>query len=427
MVYSGFLVHGSSFFASSSFKVHTFLPPMPDFAYIARDSAGLKVSGVIAAGNQREALGLLTKQALFPISVADKAPAPKIASIRRIKPDLLATTYSQLADLLRSGVPLLRSINILREQSSSDRLTFVLGEIHDAVEQGSTLAEAMGQFPRVFGEMTISMVRAGGEGAFLEDALERVAEFTERQQDMKGRTLGAMLYPIILATVGFSVVTVIIVFFVPMFKDLFQKLQERGELPWATTALLATSDFVKAWGWLVAIAAIAGVYALKKHLDTPTGRQQKDRLFLSTPKLGAIVQSLAVSRFCRVLGTLLRNGVPILKALEISGKATGNSVLSRAVDEAAANITEGQSLAKPLAASGHFPRNVVEMIAVAEESNTLENVLVDISDRLDKKTWRQLDMAVRLLEPLMLVLIAGMVALVAVALILPMLKMSSTL
>jgi type II secretory pathway component PulF len=402
---------------------------MPDFAYIARDNTGRKVSGTLSAPNRREVVATLGKQSLFPVEVKD-APAGTAVRVRRgrkVKPQVMAIVYNQLADLLRSGVPLLRSLEVMKNQCSNAALKEVLDDVYAAVEDGANIADAMQAHQRAFSEMAISMVRAGAEGGFLEDALARVAQFTEQQQDLKNRTAGALAYPAFLAVVGVSVVTVLIVFFVPKFEDLFKRLEERGELPAVTTGLLAISHAAATWGWLVAIAVVAGVVFARNKLATESGRIWSDRLKLKIPMGGPIFQSLAVARFCRVLGTLLHNGVPILRSLEISSSATGNRVLSAAITEAAENISAGQSLAKPLGASGYFPPEVVEMIAVAEESNTLETVLTSISDSLERRTFRRLDLMVRLLEPVMLLLLAGVVLVVVIALLLPVLKMSTTL
>ncbi len=346
---------------------------------------------------------------------------------RRVSAQMLATLYAQLAALLRSGVPLLRSLKVLKDQTSHAGLYEVMESIYSQVEEGSTLAEAMARHPRVFSEMAISMVRAGGEGGFLEDALTRVADFTEKQEDMKGRTMGALAYPAFLAVVGTLVVTVLIVFFVPKFEEMFARLRDKGELPGITEWLLALSHFLGSYGWIVLVGLFIGGWLIRQRLQTEEGKLVRDRLQLKLPGLGKIFQNLAVSRFCRVLGTLLHNGVPILRSLEISSFSAGNRVLAQAINNASENISAGESLAAPLAASGHFPRTVVEMIAVAEESNSLDSVLTDIADGLDKRNWRQLDLFVRLLEPVMLLLMAVMVLLVVVALLLPVLKMSSTI
>jgi general secretion pathway protein F/type IV pilus assembly protein PilC len=289
------------------------------------------------------------------------------------------------------------------------------------------LADAMNQFPRIFNDMAVSMVRAGGEGGFLEEALTRVAQFTEAQEDMKKRTLGAVAYPAFLCVVGFSVVAVLIVFFVPKFGDLFARLRERNELPPVTDWLLWLSDTMRTHGWWILLALLVGGWFARRWLLSPNGGLWRDRLQLKLPLVGPIFQSLAVARFCRILGTLLRNGVPILRSLEISRNATGNRVLGEAIGAATENISAGQSLAEPLGASGRFPPAVVEMIAVAEQANNLENVLLSVADSLEKNTWRKLDLAVRLIEPILLLILAAAVLVVVIALLLPMIRMSQTI
>ena len=355
------------------------------------------------------------------------APLTAPSKVRRVPAQLRATMYAQLADLLRSGVPLLRSIAVLMRQTTHSGLKEVLGEVHRHVEDGATLAEAMGRYPRVFGEMSISMIRAGGEGGFLEEALKRVADFTEAQDDLRKRTTGALAYPVFLAVVGTLVVVVLLVFFVPKFEDLFHDLRQRGELPLVTDLLLSTSNMIATYGLHIIAVLLVGGFFLTRWLKTDQGRLAIDRFRIKLPIVGKVFLSLAVARFCRVLGTLLHNGVPIVRSLEISADATGNRVLGLAVIEASENISAGESLAGPLAASGHFPPMVTEMVAVAEESNTLENVLLDIADSLERRTWRQLDIAVRLIEPIMLLMLASVVLVLVIALLLPVLKMSSTI
>jgi general secretion pathway protein F/type IV pilus assembly protein PilC len=399
---------------------------MPEFAYTARNMSGERVSGRVSATTEREAVATLSAKELFPIDVAaEKEAKPRFGG--RVSGQLMSTTYSQMASLLRSGVPLLRTLRVLRDQASNKTLAKVLGEVHDRVEDGATVADAMIQHPRVFNEMGVSMIRAGGEGGFLEEALDRVASFTEQYEDLKARTVGAMAYPIFLAIAGGSVVMALMIFFVPKFALMFDRLRARGELPAMTEWLLFISNTMRSGGIFVLIGAVIFGFFLYSQLQTEHGKRTRDLLKLKTPGMGNIFKAFAVARFCRVLGTLLRNGVPILKSLEISREATGNRILSEAIEQASDNITSGESLAAPLAASGHFPSTVVEMISVAEESNTLDAVLVDIADGLEKRTGRRLDLMVRLLEPLMLLILAGFVLFVVMALLLPVIKMSSTI
>lgn len=400
---------------------------MPDFAYTARDLTGRQVTGTLSAGSKHEALAALGQQALFPVKVEAAKAAGLNWRAKRVKPQLMATTYGQLADLLRSGVPLLKSLDVLRRQASNAALIEVLERLHSGIEEGGTLAECMAAHPKVFSQMAVSMLRAGGEGGFLEEALERVAEFTEKQEDMKSRVIGAVAYPAFLAVVGTSVVLVLLIFFVPKFDGLFARLRARGELPVLTDWLLTTSATLQHW-WLAILAVLTVLGAFVRfRLGTDAGRLWRDRATLRLPLAGKVFLELAVARFCRVLGTLLRNGVPILRSLEIASDGTGNRVLGAAIQEAAENISAGQSLAQPLAACGHFPQSVVEMIAVAEESNTLDRVLINVADGLERRTWRQLELLVRLLEPVMLLALALVVLMLAVALLLPVIKMSTAI
>lgn len=399
---------------------------MPDFRYIARDQTGQRVDGTIAAASRGEAAAALAGRNIFPMQVDDASPVTEHGRVRRVPAPLLAVTYSQLADLLRGGVPLLRSLEVIQKQTSHAGLKSVIGEIHRRVEDGGTLADAMARFQDVLGEMAVSMVRAGGEGGFLEEALARVAEFTETQDDLKKRTMGAVAYPAFLAVAGTIIVTILVIFFVPKFSELFARLRERGELPVLTELLLATSNMLRQWGVLIVAAAVAVGWWVRRWLRTDAGRWWRDRVRLRLPLAGPVFLGLAVSRFCRVLGTLLHNGVPILRSLEISRDATGNRVLAAAIGEATENISAGQPLAGPLAASGQFPPVVVEMIAVAEQANNLETVLLSVADSMERRTWRRLDLTVRLIEPILLLLLAGVILVLVIALLLPVLKMSTT-
>ncbi|MCP4816457.1 MAG: type II secretion system F family protein [Planctomycetaceae bacterium] len=400
---------------------------MPDFEYTARDLQGQKKVGTISAATEREAINLLSGKSLFPISVSTDEAKRTVYRSKGVKGQVMAATYAQLASLLRSGVPMLRSLAVIREQASNPTLTQILDDIYTAVEDGQPMADAMQRYPRVFSEMAVNMTRAGAEGGFLEDALERVAHFTEQQEDLKSRTIGALAYPVFLGGIGSLIVAALIVFFVPKFGELFETLRERGELPVLTDWLLWLSDTLNRWWWLLLIGIVGSYLVLMERLRSDEGRRTADYWKMKLPLVGNIFQSLAVARFCRVLGTLLNNGVPILKSLGISREAAGNRMLSEAIEEASENISSGASLAKPLASSGYFPKTVVEMIAVAEESNTLDKVLVEIADGLEKRTSRRLDLVVRLLEPLMLLVLAGAVLFVVIALLLPVIKMSSTI
>ena len=395
---------------------------MPDFAYTARSLSGQLVEGTLSAGSEREVLANLTAKELFPVKVAAASKRAIANGSPRVSSRLIAPIYMQLASLLRSGVPMLRSLQVIREQASNAALRFVLEDVESRVEEGATLAEAMARHPRAFSDLATSIVRAGGEGGFLEEALEQVAAFTDQQDDLRSKVVGALVYPVVLVLIGMLVVNGLIIFAVPMVEDMFES---RGDLPVITQALLTTSEVLRTYGLLVLAAIVAAYFGLRNWSASEGGQLRIDAIRLKAPLLGAIYRNLAVGRFCRVLGTLLKGGVPIVRSLDIAAGSTGSPVLSSVVEDATENIQAGEPLADPLRTSGQFPNDVVEMIAVAEQSNNLEVVLNQVADSLEKTTWRRIDLFVRLIEPLILVVLAAVVLLVAVALLLPIIQRST--
>jgi general secretion pathway protein F len=400
---------------------------MPDFTYEALAGTGQKTEGTLTAGNEHEVVSILDARGLFPVKIqAAKGQRLTVGSRKKVKARHMATFYGQLADLLAAGVPLLRSLEILERQASQPTLSVILREVRAEVADGTSLADAMTKHPGAFSELGVSMIRAGQEGGFLEDVLRRIADFTEHQEDLKAKVVGALAYPAFLAIAGTSVLFILVIFFVPKFEPIFQRLEEQGELPWLTTALIATSHTVLSY-WPFLIGGVVGAYLLyRRWARSASGRLAMDRFRLRIPVAGTIFLNLALSRFARIQGTLLQNGIPLLQGLKIAKDSTGNRVLADAIDQAADNVTAGNSLATPLQACNYFPRDVVEMVAVGEESNSLEKVLLDIANALEKRTGRQLELFVRLLEPLMLLVMAGFTLIVVAGLLLPVFKMSST-
>ena len=399
---------------------------MPDFAFTALATTGVRSTGTITAGSEREAAAQLDAKGLFPITIAPAAAGGgKLALFGGVSGRQLATLYGQLADLLQAGVPLLRSLELLERSSTNKRLQSVLRDVRMNVAEGTGLAQAMGKHPRVFNDLVVSMVRAGQEGGFLEDVLERTAQFVEHQEEMKSKVIGSLAYPVFLMGAGFSVLAVLILFFVPKFEPIFDKLKAKGEMPGLTSFVLGLSNFLLGYWWLALGAAVAAAVGYVFWSRTEKGRRIMDGVKLRLPLFGGIYRSLALSRFCRILGTMLHNGIPMLKALGISKDSTGNKILSEAVEKSAESITGGQKLADPLRRNKNFPTDVVEMIAIAEESNTLEKVLVKVADSLERRTARNLDLLVKLLEPLMLLIMAVTVLLVVMGLLLPVFKMGS--
>jgi general secretion pathway protein F/type IV pilus assembly protein PilC len=402
---------------------------MPEFHYQAKNPRGMLVEGAISAAGRREALAALTAKSLFPLRVTDARPAG--ASLQRwrlarsISAEVLADNLSQLADLLNNGVPLLRALDVLASQTRHEALAEVLADVRSQIADGSTLDEALARHPRVFSDLVVNMVHAGGAGAFLEEALQRTADFLVMQEELKRKVKGAMAYPVFLAVTGLVVTIALVVFFVPKFAELFAKLEAQGGLPWATSALLWLSDFTSRYGLLLAAGLAALAYGATRLAATPRGRYALDAARLRLPLFGPIAQGYASARFCRVLGTLLRNGVPLLKSLEISSRATANLVFAETIRSSAENVSSGDRLADPLAESGLFSPQVMAMIRVAEEANNLDHVLLHIADRIERRNGQQLETLVRLLEPAMLLAMGVVMLFVIVALLLPVFDMSS--
>jgi len=397
---------------------------VPTFSYKAVGTDGQPVSGALTAENRQVALRLLEEKALFPVKVSEGQMAGKSITgrRRRVKLRFLTTFYSQLADLLRAGVPMLRALDVLARQDSNALLTEVIRDVREEVSGGASLADAMEKHPNAFSPLHTSMIRAGERGGFLEDVLSRIAGFAERQDELRNKVIGSLIYPIVLMTAGCGVVVFLLVFVVP---KLGQQLRvENYNI--LTHVVMGAAGLLQDWYTHILAAIVAVIVAIRWVVGTPWGRQAKAHVQLKAPVVGQIFTMVVVCRFCRILGTMLQNGVPILQSLKISKDSAGNPILADEIEKAAESVRKGESLSQPLEQCGLFPADTIDMVAVAEESNNLENVLIQIADANEARTARQIDLAVRLLEPLLLVAMAGVVLSIALALLLPILTMSSS-
>ena len=390
---------------------------MSQFTYSAIDGSGHRVLGQLNAATRGEALQTLAQQVLTPLTLSENAATPLRS--QRVKPAAIAAACSLLADQLDTGVPLLKALRVMEQQTSSPGLKTALARIAERVADGTSLANAMSEHNSLFGDLEVSMVRAGEEGGFLDESLRRLAAVRERQEEIRGRLLSALAYPALLTEVGSLVVVGMLTFFVPKFEPLFESLRQSNRMPLPTTILLALSSGLKSFGLPVLLVTLGAVYAVRSFIPEAKLKEFRDRTSLRLHGVGPVVRSLAIARFCRVLGTLLQNGVPMLKSLEIARSATGNQVLSETIASAAENIAAGKSLAGPLAASGQFPPDVIEMMSVAEQANKLEPVLLKLADKLEDRSRARLEVLMKLLEPLMMVVMAIVVGFLVIALLMP--------
>ncbi len=399
---------------------------MPTFTYKARNRTGEQVNGTLMAETAAAAARLLDERALLPVQV-DEVPSQQrsvfTGRARRISPSKIGILYEQLADLLRAGVPMLRALDVLGKQASSPALVRVLREVRDDVAGGDALADAMERHPQAFSSLHASMVRAGEKGGFVEDVLGRLSDFVARQDALRNKFIGAMIYPAVLFFGAIGAVTFIMAFVVPKIR---QVLMDQGELPWPTLVVFGVSDAMQNYYGLIIGVALVLIVAVVGFFQSAAGKLALARLQLRAFVVGPVFTMISVCRFCRIFGTLLGNGIPILQALKIAKDSTGNVILAETIDAAAENVRAGESLAAPLGASKLFPPAIIDMIAVAEESNTLEKVLVEIANTQEERTARQIDLTVRLLEPLMLMFMGGMIAFIAIALLVPILRMATS-
>ncbi len=396
---------------------------MAQFQYIARTTAGEKVTGMLEAATEAAAVRALDEKSLYPVRVVQQAEKKSEMAGMGIRTRELSSIYEQLSDLLKAGVPLLRSLETLSRTNSNKRVVAVVKQIHDDVATGKALEEAMGNQPAVFSVLQCAMIRAGERGGFLEAVLADMAVYLERQDALRSKVRGAMIYPALLVMVGLGVVMVCLVWMVPKFKPIFANFS----LPLPSRMLFAASDLVMVYWPMTLMGVALGSIALSLFMKTPTGGNLFHWVQLRIPLVGHAIRMVSITRFCRVLGTMLAAGVPLLQALAIARDAAGLPSLARSIETAIDSVRGGHGLSSPLRESGLFPPQLLEMIAVAEESNQLEKVLLKISDTVEKRTNEQVDAAVRLLEPVILVLLAGVVLFVAMALLYPIFTMSQTI
>lgn len=394
---------------------------MATFQYIAMKPAGERVTGELAGASEQAVVAELESRQLTPLSV--RAKSAGVRKSRGVSSRVLGTTYKQLADLIKSGVPLLRSLKLLANRRSNPRLAQAMRDLAEAVEQGEELAEAMAERPHIFSRIHVAMVRAGEKGGFLEQVLERLSQLVLKQADLRSKVLGNLVYPSFLVVFGGAVMLLIFTVFVPMVSSLFEQIP--GELPLITKFVLGVSAAVGKYGYVTA-GMLAGLgLVLWRVSKRPDVRHQLAIWRTRLPVLGGLTRALAASRFCRMLGTLLGNNVPMLASLDIAREAAGNVLLEEAIEEAAEAVRHGETLAPELEKSKLFSDDVIEMIRVGESANNLDEVLVGIADTIDERIDRMLAMAVRLVEPALLMAIASVVAVVAFGLILPMMKLSA--
>jgi type II secretory pathway component PulF len=400
---------------------------MAVFTYEAMDAAGRTTRGTVDADSRAAALDVVMSRGLSPLIMeAADARAPGLARLfngaepsqPRIPARAVEAFIRELANLLGAGLSLSRALKLLCRETSNPAAKAAWTAVHDDVIGGESLAQAMSRFPRAFPQVTIAMIRAGETGGFLHLVLQQIAEFRQREKDLVGKVKAAMIYPIALACVAAGVLVFLMTFFIPRFSVIFDQFGSR--LPWLTRIVVTISQWLMSYGPLLALLAVVAAFLARRWFATHAGRRQWERAVLALPGLGLLVARFALVRFSRMLGTLIAAGVPLVTALRVAREAIANQTLADTVAAAIDEVQRGQPLSRALAADNRlFPTAVIETISVAEETGRLDHELIRVSTTYEGDLDRHLRMTVALAEPLLLVLMAGLIGTVVVSMMLP--------
>ena len=407
---------------------------MPSFVYEGLSKSGTPASGSLICNSILDAKRQLQQQGIHisKLEESDTYASQQTETRQglfdfgfkrtRVSNEKIVDFLRQLATLVEAKLPLVRALTALVEQEDDPVFLAILTQVREKVQGGATLADALADHPVSFSRLAVNMVRAGETGGVLEQSLNRLADFSEEEQDMRATIKSAMIYPVVLSVVMGGAITLLMTFAVPKFKNIYKGM--KTELPFLTTALIKIADIVKGYWWLIIIIVFVLVMLYKYWKRTPKARIIIDRLKFKLPVIGALTRKIAIARFSRTFGTLVDGGIPILQALNISKDTAGNIVIENALDSVSKNVKEGERIAKPLRASGVFPPVVIHMISVGEESGRLGPMLFRIAESYDKQTRNAIKAAMTLLEPLIIVMLAFIVALIILAMILPMLNIN---
>jgi len=391
---------------------------------------GKTVRGLRDAENAKALRSLLRKDGIMLTNAAEEQAAQEKKRgqihLRRLldRPSTadIAIMTRQLATLVRAKVPLFEALSALIEQVEKDSLRRALTNIRDQVREGTALADAMRDHPKIFSEMYVNMVRAGEASGTLESVLERLTMFMESHAKLKGKITSALAYPVLMLIIAVVIISVLMVAVVPKVTAIFQNMNRA--LPWYTSLLIAVSHFTANYWWLLLLLLGGGIYGFRRYRRTTEGRLAWDTFVLKLPVVGPLVKMVAISRFSRTLATLLAAGVALLQAMGIVQSVLGNAALEKVVNEATGAIREGQSIADPLKASGHFPPLVTHMIAIGEKSGQLEEMLENVATAYDSAVDNRVQLLTSLLEPLIIVVMGSAVAFIAMSILFPLIQMS---
>lgn len=401
---------------------------MPNFVYTAMDSAGKQVTGKIDAESEQVVLTRLHEQRYHVLNIrAGKAAAAKTSGVnvgKSVKLGELVIFSRQFATMIDAGIPIIRCLDILENQSKDPVLKGVIAQCKKDVKGGLSLTDAFSKHTNVFSRLYINMVKAAEAGGILDKILDRLSGFLESEQSIRGKIKSAMVYPtMVLIFAGFMVVAMFL-FVLPKFKEIFASMNV--EMPMATKMLFAMSDVMVAYWYIPLSLSVVGYFFFKWYVKTEAGAWQIDSLKLKLPVIGELVQKMAVSRFSRTFATLISSGVAMMRSLEIVAETSGNKVIAKSIDNARNAIREGQKLSTPLLASGVFPSMVTHMIDIGEETGRLSEMLTRISDFYDQEVDNAVKALTSMIEPALIIVMGGLVGFIAISIMAPIFKLISS-
>ncbi|RLE27036.1 MAG: type II secretion system F family protein [Acidobacteria bacterium] len=397
---------------------------MASFEWKGRDRNGNPQTGVLIGDSKEAVIAALRRQQIVITTVKEKGKEialPKFGG--GIKSKDIAIFTRQFSVMIDAGLPLVQCLDILGQQQENKGFQKILLQIRQDVEGGSSLAEAMRKHPQAFDELYVNMVGAGEAGGILDTILQRLAAYIEKSVKLKSQVKSAMVYPVAVVSIAIIVVYVILWKVIPVFSSLFEGLG--AQLPFLTRAVVAASNFIGRFWWLIFIVLFAAIFALRQYYATEQGRYQIDKLMLKMPAMGLLLRKIAVARFCRTLGTLLSSGVPILDSLEITAKTSGNAVIEEAIFQVRKEVEQGKTLAEPLTKTGQFPPMVCQMIGVGEHTGAMDTMLSKIADFYEDEVDSAVEGMMSLIEPVIIAFLGVVIGLIVVAMYLPMFSLIS--
>jgi len=402
---------------------------MAVFRYSAKDNTGRLISGVIEADTDAMVVERLRDMGFFITNLERTVERTDVfqslQGLFGIGLKDLAILSRQFATMINAGLSLVRTLSILEQQSSNRRLKEIVAQVRVDVEGGRPLSDAMGRHPKAFSSLYVNMVKAGETGGVLDEVLERIANYMEKEQALRSKIKAAMVYPLLLSTAALGGLFFMTIVILPQFESLFKELGGSGQLPLPTQMAMAASVAIRRYWYIMFIGLGVGMFVLRRYLQTPGGRARYDRFKLKMPVVGELNRKIVVARFTRTLGTLIASGVPIMQSLEVVAKAIDNVVIGEAVDAVRSSIREGQTIAIPLQFSGVFPPMVVQMAKVGEETGALEQMLQKVADFYDVEVESMVAGLTSMLEPILIIFMGVIVGAMVISLYLPIFQLAT--